>query len=232
MTMKMKNWLGFILLVMVSSVVAPRAHAVEATRHDTVYFYDNWEQMMDMAPCNLIVDPLIEAYTPYEVMIMTGDDILDAALSDKHIAATVDESIWLINSAYLKREFKGDTKKLNGYMPVFFNDKVAFVMYVGYGDNLSLKQILYGDVEVDYEELVDFYYIDFLNRKVLKVTPTVLSSLLEDYHDLQMRYEGMKDYKKRYIIEDYFYKFIDRASNDIMRPYILDLVDGDGSAIN
>jgi hypothetical protein len=230
--MKMKNWLGFILLVMVSSVAVPRAHAVEATRHDTVYFYDNWEQMINMAPCGLIVDPLIEAYTPYEVMIMTGDDILDAALTDKHIAATVDESIWLINSAYLKREFKGDTKKLNGYMPVFFNDKVAFVMYVGYGDNLSLKQILYGDVEVDYEELVDFYYIDFLNRKVLKVTPTVLSSLLEDYHDLQMRYEGMKDYKKRYIIEDYFYKFIDRASNDIMRPYILDLVDGDGSAIN
>ncbi len=34
----------------------------------------------------------------------------------------------------------------------------------------------------------------------------------------------MKDYKKSEIIEDYFLKFIERASNDIMRPYILDLV--------
>ena len=47
---------------------------------------------------------------------------------------------------------------------------------------------------------------------------------MTDYHDLKVRYEGMKDYKKRYIIEDYFYKYIDRASQDFMRPYILDLV--------
>ena len=40
-----------------------------------------------------------------------------------------------------------------------------------------------------------------------------------------MRYEGMKDYKKQEIIEDYFFRFIDRASSDVMRPYILDLVD-------
>ena len=38
-----------------------------------------------------------------------------------------------------------------------------------------------------------------------------------------MRYEGMKDYKKREIIEDYFFKYIDRASQDVMHPYILDL---------
>jgi hypothetical protein len=56
------------------------------------------------------------------------------------------------------------------------------------------------------------------------VTHSYLSELLSEYHDLQMRYEGMKDYKKREIIEDYFYKFIDRATEDIMRPYILDLV--------
>ena len=71
----------------------------------------------------------------------------------------------------------------------------------------------------------DFYYIDFINRVVKKVTPSYLSELLEDYHNLQMRYEGMKDYKKREIIEDYFLKYIDRASSDVMRPDILDIVD-------
>ena len=60
---------------------------------------------------------------------------------------------------------------------------------------------------------------------MLRVTPEVLSRLLEDYHDLQMRYEGMKDYKKRPVIEDFFFQFVDRATEDLMRPFILDLTD-------
>ena len=79
--------------------------------------------------------------------------------------------------------------------------------------------------DANYDDTADFYYFDFVNRRVIKITPESLTGLLEDYHDLQMRYEGMKDYKKRYIIEDYFYKYIDRASEDILRPYIVDLVE-------
>ena len=70
----------------------------------------------------------------------------------------------------------------------------------------------------------NFYYIDFLQKKVLRINHSALSGLLEDYHDLQMRYEGMKDYKKSYVIEDFFYRYIDRVAADPMRPYILDLV--------
>ena len=62
-----------------------------------------------------------------------------------------------------------------------------------------------------------------MKKKVQKVTPEVLSNLLESYHDLQMRYEGMKNYNKREIIHDYFYKYVDRATEDFMRPFILDL---------
>ena len=40
-----------------------------------------------------------------------------------------------------------------------------------------------------------------------------------------MRYEGMKDYKKHEVIEDYFLKYIERASSDVLRPSVLDLVD-------
>jgi hypothetical protein len=71
---------------------------------------------------------------------------------------------------------------------------------------------------------MSYYYIDFLNHRVKRVTHSYLSELLTDYHDLKVRYEGMKDYKKQYVIEDYFYKYIDRASDDVMHPYILDLV--------
>ncbi|MBQ9822475.1 MAG: hypothetical protein IJM58_10165, partial [Muribaculaceae bacterium] len=82
----------------------------------------------------------------------------------------------------------------------------------------------YGEEVIDYSEIVDLYYIDFKNHMVRKVTPEVLSELLEDYHDLKMRYEGMKNYKKREIIFDYFFKYVERATDDIMRPFILDLV--------
>ena len=68
------------------------------------------------------------------------------------------------------------------------------------------------------------YYIDFMNRRVEELTSDYLSKLLEDYPDLKMRYEGMKDYKKQYIIEDFFFQYVERATEDIMRPYIVDLM--------
>ena len=202
-----------------------QAVAADEIVRDTVYFYDTWEQMLYMEPEAAIIDPFIAVETPYQIAIETADESLNDLIYETHIAATLGDSIWLINSHYLKRDFKGDNKKLKDFMPVFFNERVAFAAYVGYGDNASLKSILFGDwVEENYDEIVDYYYIDFVNRKVIKITPESLSELLEDYHDLQMRYEGMKDYRKRHIIQDYFMKFIDRATNDFMRPYILDLV--------
>lgn len=216
----MKNWLKFILLALVASC-SMKAHAEEP--HDTIYFYDNWSQILFMEPSGGFMDPFLALYTPYEIGIETGVERIDQAIRRTHIAATIGDSIWLINSEYLKREFVGDTKKLREFMPFFFSDKVAYITYVGEGDNLDLKHILFGDTEIDYEEIVDYYFIDFQHKKVVKITPSSLSELLEDYHDLQMRYEGMKDYKKREIMLDYFFKYIERANQDVMKPYILDL---------
>lgn len=39
---------------------------------------------------------------------------------------------------------------------------------------------------------------------------------------LKMCFEGMRDYKNPEIIEDYFYRYIDRISQDDSRPRILD----------
>ena len=219
----MKNWLSYI--VVIAAVMSSfNALAVEAP-HDTIYFYKTWEQMLTQQPDAYLEDPFIEMDTPYSIYLFTADKPTDKLIRKEYIAATMGDSIWLINSEYLKKSFGGDADKLNGYIPVFFNDKVAFMTYVGYGQNLSVTQKLFGtlDDEIDYSKIVDIYYIDFLNHTVLKVTPSALSGLLERYHDLQMRYEGMKDYKKREIIHDYFYKFVDRVTEDIMRPYILDL---------
>ena len=207
-----------MIVLMVLAMTSIQAVALTSEMpHDTIYFYNTWEQMFNEEPVIALVDPWIETITPYDVVITTDD----SRISDRVVAATLGDSIWLINTHYLRQNFGGDAKKLSDFVPLYFNEKVAFVVSDA---AMSVKDILFGPSE-DYYPEGDYFYIDFQNRKVLKVTPTVLSALLEEYHDLQMRYEGMKDYKKRHIIEDYFFKYVDRATQDFMRPTILELVD-------
>ena len=214
----MKNRMRNIIVLMVLAMTSIQAVALTSEMpHDTIYFYNTWEQMFNEEPVIALVDPWIETITPYDVVITTDD----SRISDRVVAATLGDSIWLINTHYLRQNFGGDAKKLSDFVPLYFNEKVAFVVSDA---AMSVKDILFGPSE-DYYPEGDYFYIDFQNRKVLKVTPAVLSALLEDYHDLQMRYEGMKDYKKRHIIEDYFFKYVDRATQDFMRPTILELVD-------
>ena len=214
----MKNRMRNMIVLMVLAMTSLQAVALTSEMpHDTIYFYNTWEQMLNQEPVIALVDPWIETITPYDVVI-TADD---SRITERVVAATLGDSIWLINTHYLRQNFGGDAKKLSDFVPLYFNEKVAFVVSDA---AMSVKDILFGPSE-DYYPEGDYFYIDFQNRKVLKVTPTVLSALLEDYHDLQMRYEGMKDYKKRHIIEEYFFKYVDRASQDFMRPTILELVD-------
>jgi len=223
----MKNWFRDICVVVLATCAS--VAMAQSQQQDTVFFYTSWEQIIYQEPEAVVIDPYIEAVTPYEIYFFTPDEKVNASIEENYLAATLGDSVWLVNSACLKEQFKGDAKHLNGFVPVFFNDKVAYIVSNG---SPSVKDILFGTDDSYYNGEVNFYYIDFVNRKVLKVTPAVLSSLLEDYHDLQMRYEGMKDFKKRPIIEDFFFKYIDRASQDVMHPYILDLVETHDMPIN
>ena len=192
--------------------------------HDTIYFYSTWQQILDVQPVAMIVDSVCDAVSPYEIYIETGLEHVNETIKKDYIALSQGDSLWLINGDYLKRNFGGDAKNINGFSPFFFDEKTAFVVSPR---PMNVKDILLGnnvDGMTSYGT-PEYYYIDFLNKRVERVTYTYLDKLLEDYRDLQMRYEGMKDYKKSYIIEDYFFKFVDRVSQDIMRPYILDLVD-------
>ena len=216
----MKTWIrNFLLLAL--TMASLHAVAVEVP-HDTIYFYKTWEQMLYFEPSAYIIDPIIDAFTPYEVYVETGSDDVNKTIEKEYMALSQGDSIWLINSKYLKKNFKGDVKGLDGFIPVFFNEKLAFI--TGNGP-LTVKDVLFGtdsDGVTSYTQA--YYYIDFLNLKVNRLTHGYLSELLEKYHDLQMRYEGMKDYKKSYMIEEFFFKFIDRATEDVMQPYILDLM--------
>ena len=227
----MKQNLQNIVLAMLLMMAALQSWS-QTVPGDTVFFYKTWNQMLNKTPEAVIFNPMIDAYTPYEVYIETLDEELDKSLREDYVAAALGDSIWLISSDYVKQNFKGDVKKLSGFMPVMFNDKLAYFNFLRLNAwNSSIMDFLFGASDFEGESVnvvPDIYYLDFMNHRVRRLTPEVLSELLEDYHDLQMRYEGMKDYKKHDVIEDYFFKYIDRATDDIMRPYILDLMETDG----
>lgn len=218
----------YIVLLLVSMICSLQGMAQTATQStaqtedlDTIYFYTTWEQMLTFRPEAYLVNPYCDVVTPYEVYIETFDDNINEMIEEKYIAVSQGDSIWLLNSEYLKKNFKGDVKAHQGFVPVYFNEKTAFI--TSYAPP-SVKDILFGNNEDGVTSYnVNYYYIDFLKQRVTRVTHEYLSQLLEDYRDLKMRFEGMKDYKKQYIIEDYFFKYIDRASEDFMHPDILDL---------
>lgn len=219
----MKGSIKYLLLSLAAIICTSFSTAAVELPHDTIFFYESWKQMLDVQPVAMLVDPVLLPYTDCEIYIETGIDETNDMIKEKYIAFSVGDSIWFMNSEYLKKNFKGDTKNMDGFFPVFFNEKIAYV--ISYSP-LSVKDILFGTTEdgITERNSIDNFHIDFLNHRVKRVSHDYLSRLLEDYPDLKMRYEGMRDYKKKEIIEDYFFKYIDRASDDIMRPYIVDLV--------
>ena len=173
------------------------AHAVEEP-HDTLYFYVTWQQMLDMEPDTMIVDPMIDYYSPFEIYVETKDKRVNKRIKNEYIAATVGDSTWVINSNYLRKRFKGDSKKLHGYVPLFFNEKVAYAV----GEECVYSEL--GDIAFNVVSTVNFY--------------------IADYPDLRMRYESVYKNRRYRVVKDFFFDFIDRASEDVTRPYILDLV--------
>lgn len=223
----MKHILLHITVIML--VLLPLPALAQDEPHDTVYFYKTWEQLLYQEPVSMLLDPYVIVHSPFQLSFEIDDENMNYIIGYEFMAASMGDSICFINSNYLKDCFHGDIDQLTGYIPLSFNDKMAYFRFGGYP---------YGDVNREYglrsrwndERTINqiswhYYFIDFAQSKVLKVNHSVLSALLQDYHDLQMRYEGMKNYKKREIMEDYFLQYIDRATSDIMHPYILDLVE-------
>ena len=219
----MKTWLKYIMTMVLAASCAFHSVAYDSPKNDTVYLYNSWEQMLFMEPMAMLINPEIVAYSPFSVNILTTDEEVIKQVSEEgHMAISIGDSIWLASSDYIKHEFKGDVKAFDGYVPLFFTDKVA---YMTYPDGSSLMEILFGTDESYGIEKISYFIIDFENKSVKKLTHKYLSELLEGYHDLKMRYEGMKDYKKSEIIEYFFFQYINRVDQDIFKPYIIDIVE-------
>ena len=213
----MKNWYSRHIALILLATASLTAVAQEEP-HDTVYFYTTWTQIFDMAPETMVVDPAIDVYSPFELYVETGDKKANKRIKNEYIAASLGDSTWLVNSNYLKENFKGDSKDLYGYVPLFFSEKVAYAV----AEEYSYAEL--GDIAFNVVSTYN-YYIDFKRHKVIKVNEKTLGNLLADYHDLRMRYESMSNSNKSAIINDFFLQFVDRATDDPMRPDITEFID-------
>ena len=216
----MKRTFFYTLLLCVFFLGAGKASA-----QDTLMVYNSWEAIFDQWPDTVIVNPDIEAYTPCTIDIDSRDKETKKTL-DNAVAVALGDTIWLINTQWLKHNFSGDCKKMDCWVPLYFSAKVAFVQWTRYDANvgMSLLGAIFGDEELfnkDYETTIpELYLINFEDQVVEKIDHKVLSRLLSYYPDLQRRYEGMKDYKKTYMINTFFLDYINRLNDDPNVPYL------------
>lgn len=185
-------------------------------RHDSLHVYLSWESMFDGESEYTILNPDINAYTDFDVEFDGIKKELRKLINDQAVAVALGDSLWYINSKYLKQNFKGDCKRMRDYVPLYFSAKIAFIQWGAprYGfyvsEDAAAESIVTGEL----------YLIDFDNKRVDKITPEKLSDLLSFYPDLRRRYEGMYDYQWQYVITDFFLQYVKRINDDPNVPYL------------
>ncbi len=217
-----------LAIVMATAVTAMAEDAiVYHARHDTLYIYSSWESVMAMSPDMGLTNPMYEVFTPWDLDITSPDRRFDKYLEEA-VAVSFGDSLWYISPLWLQKNFKGDSKRIDFWTPFYFTSKTAFIQHPDYvlmdpDDNAREYVIEFGgDLYSPNEIPAQYYLLDFSDHKVKKVNNKVMSQLLEDagYRDLLMLYEGMKNYKKTKIINDYFLRYLMRAVDDPMVPPI------------
>ena len=193
--------------------------------HDTVCVYQSWASILEQWPDTVLIDPYIVAHTPYCIEIDSDESDMSNLLKKNTVAVALGDTLWLVNSNYLKRNFKGECKHMTDFVPLYFNAKIAFVQHLR-PRRLSILEMMLGVVEEDDDYMLDevapLYLIEFDNKRVDQIDHKLLSQLLGDYHDLQMRYEGMKDYKETYMINTFFLDYVNRIMRDPEVPYLIE----------
>ena len=192
-------------------------------RHDSLMVYQSWESIFNGIADTLIMNPEVLMYTPYDIEFDGIRKNINKMLKDETVAVALGDSLWFVNTNWLKKNFKGESKHMSHYVPLYFSAKVAFVQWAG-SSSLGwrfLEAMRNGEATADeYNKPGMIYLINFENGLVEKVDSKKLSELLSDYPDLQRRYESMRDYDKPYIINDFFLQYVQRLGQDPSVPYL------------
>ena len=102
----MKTYLKYLLSIITVAMSAFSSHATGSLPDDTVYFYGTWNQMLDMQPMTVLLNPYVEIYTPFELFIGSRDEQVNQTLRENgFVALSLGDSVWFANSDYIQYEF-------------------------------------------------------------------------------------------------------------------------------
>lgn len=192
----------FFAMTMVASVHA-QSPSDDGEKHDTLVVYYSWTNVFDQNPDAFLVDPYVQMDYPWQYWLDARSQLGSEMLEEDAVVVAFDDGTWLISARWMRDYFSDDCRSWLGWMPLFFSAKIAFVMR---GNFFSGSEYL--------------YWLNFEDKKVEKLDHKLMSRLLNDYPDLQRRYESMKDYKKREVIDYFLEEYINRLNDDPGVPYL------------
>ncbi len=232
------KWLAVMLVALMWSSLAS-AQFYTSRKHDqgtdTLWVYNSWESLYYNGPDTMAVNPNIEVMSPFNMKFKPTEKDnkpLRKMIEKETLAVSVGDSVWLINSRYLRDSLSGQYNKIfENYAPLYFNEKVAFVQFLP-------TEISYLPIEIDsFEGLyagvgvdgifnagdygyvaVPHFIIDFSSKSLNLVDRTYLLHLLEHYPDMKRRYEMMEDQNEFYMINQFFWDYVERLSHDPTVP--------------
>lgn len=215
---------ALFILVCMMAVSACMAQNVKL-RHDTLRIYATWQVLMNDNPHLLVENPLITQYEQTNRL-----DLSTAGGSSKnYINATIKQAMavaisndnaneYFVNCAWLNQNVKDGAGELgrNGFLPMFFNDKMACVVLSDFFYPTRWKR--------DAVVYTKLYHLDFEHGRVKEITPKYLIDLLGRYPDLRLRYEGNRHQNDAGIMIDFLEKYMNRIASDETVPYIDELL--------
>lgn len=187
-------------------------------RHDSLHVYLSWEAMWGGNADTIVINPEFIPYTIYDIEFDCIKRDLNKMVRKQAVGVAIGDTLWYVNSRWLKDNFTGDCKRMRDYVPLYFSSKIAFIQWAG----TSLPGYFYSSVP-DIEEYMDdpeIYVISFENKEVRLLDSDLLTNLLDDYPDLRRRYVSMRDYKERHMIAYFFLQYVERVNAD---PTVLPL---------
>lgn len=225
----MKLKLAILLALMFTDSLAAIAATAE-TRHDTVQIYNSWQAIFSHNPDTVAINPRIKANSPFDFKIEPEDKAMRKMMRELTVAVTVGDTLWLISSDWIKRNFHGDCGAFSRFMPLYFSNKIAFVQFRrnratvgGYMLNGLVTGLTGMDMGVGMGDGYNgrppkFYLLDFASRQVRKVDKKLLLELLERYPDMKRGYQWGKHADETYMVNEYFMLYAERLSQDAMSP--------------
>ncbi len=207
-------------IVPTGAAEAEQADDTTAATIDTIYLYQNWQQIFDHKPALAFSGPIVFPNNGFEYEIYTMNDTAQSIVDNAAMAINVGDSLWLFNSRYLLKHFESDYGGFANYIPLYFSSKVAFCLYWDdYASQYYLRPMttstktVLEPVMLHYGS-VKYYMLDFKEKKVYEINQKRLTKLLEPYPELQRRYLSRKHRNDADVLAFYFQKYVEAIDND------------------